>query len=88
MFNLNDAIDVAKIVIPIVTALVLGVWRISRYFARLEEQYRPNGGSSMRDAIDRIEKRINKMDREMSRLSGKFEQHLVEGNKDANISTN
>ena len=88
MLNIDDILNVGKIVLPIVCTLLLGVWRISRYFARLEEQYKPNGGSSMRDAIDRIENRINKMDRQISRLSGKFDQHIVEGKKDANISPN
>ena len=39
---------------------------------KLEEQYRPNGGSSMRDAINRIENKVSK-------LEGKFEQHIEEG---------
>ena len=81
MFNIDDAINMAKIILPTIGTVLLGVWRISRYFQRLEEQYKPNGGSSLRDAIDRIEKRINKMDREISRLSGKFDQHIVEGDK-------
>jgi hypothetical protein len=38
---------------------------------KLEEQYRPNGGSSMRDAINRIELKLSKLD-------GKFEQHIEE----------
>ena len=38
---------------------------------KLEEQYRPNGGSSMRDAINRIELKVTK-------LEGKFEQHVDE----------
>jgi hypothetical protein len=36
---------------------------------KLEEQYRPNGGSSMRDAVNRIENKLSK-------LEGKFEQHM------------
>jgi uncharacterized membrane protein YciS (DUF1049 family) len=38
---------------------------------RLEEQYKPNGGSSMRDAVNRIELKLSK-------LEGKFEQHMDE----------
>lgn len=38
---------------------------------RVEEQYKPNGGSSMRDAINRIEVKLSK-------LEGKFEQHVEE----------
>ena len=43
--------------------------KLSSRLERLEEQYRPNGGSSMRDAINRIELKVSK-------LEGKFEQHL------------
>ena len=45
--------------------------RINRRLDKLEEQYRPNGGSSMRDAINRIENKLSK-------LEGKFEQHIDE----------
>jgi hypothetical protein len=38
---------------------------------RVEEQYKPNGGSSMRDAVNRIEVKLSK-------LEGKFEQHVEE----------
>jgi hypothetical protein len=41
---------------------------------KLEEQYRPNGGSSMRDAVNRIELKV-------SNLDGKFEQHIKEHTK-------
>lgn len=45
--------------------------KINHRLDRLEEQYRPNGGSSMRDAINRIENKLSK-------LEGKFEQHVEE----------
>lgn len=37
----------------------------------IEAEYKPNGGSSMRDAINRIEAKFNK-------LEGRFEQHVEE----------
>jgi hypothetical protein len=40
---------------------------------RLEEQYKPNGGSSMRDAVNRIELKLSK-------LEGKLEQHTDDHN--------
>lgn len=43
--------------------------KLNNRLDKLEEQYRPNGGSSMRDAINRIELKLAK-------LEGKFEQHV------------
>jgi hypothetical protein len=58
-----------------ISALLFGGFRfftkISLRLDRLEEQYKPNGGSSMRDAINRIENKLSK-------LEGKFEQHVEE----------
>lgn len=41
---------------------------------RIEQQFHRNGGTSLRDSIDRI-------DRDVARLSGRFDQHIEEGNK-------
>ena len=58
--------------------LSLLLWGISRYFSRIdhrlhriESEYKPNHGSSLRDAINRIEQKIAK-------LEGRFEQHVDE----------
>jgi hypothetical protein len=48
--------------------------KITSRLDKLEEQYRPNGGSSMRDAVNRIELNLSKLD-------GKFEQHIEEHKK-------
>jgi hypothetical protein len=45
--------------------------KLTHRLEKLEEQYRPNGGSSMRDAVNRIELKLSK-------LEGKFEQHMDE----------
>lgn len=45
--------------------------KLNNRLDKLEEQYKPNGGSSMRDAINRIEAKLNK-------LEGRFEQHVDE----------
>lgn len=44
---------------------------IRRRLERIEYEYRPNAGTSMRDAINRIENKLAK-------LEGKFEQHIEE----------
>lgn len=72
---------IGSFVVPIIISIIILFNKIMKHFHRLEEQYTPNGGSSMRDAIDRIEKRINKIDKELSVLCGKFEQHIIEGDK-------
>lgn len=61
-------------------ALELGLilWGISRYFSRIDHrlyrielEYKPNHGSSLRDAVNRIEQKLAK-------LEGRFEQHIEE----------
>ena len=44
---------------------------VEHRIGEIEAQYRPNGGSSMRDALNRIEAKFSK-------LEGRFEQHVEE----------
>lgn len=72
--SIGNYVQVASFVIEVLI-LVYGGFKafakINSRLDRLEEQYRPNGGSSMRDAINRIEVKLSK-------LEGKFEQHIDE----------
>jgi uncharacterized membrane protein YciS (DUF1049 family) len=56
-----------------ISAIIYGGFKffnkITARLEKLEEQYKPNGGSSMRDAVNRIENKLSK-------LEGKFEQHM------------
>ena len=81
--DLNAASNIAQIlslVIIFPTALWKG-WRkldtrLTAQDARLisiEAQFHRNGGSSLRDSIDRI-------DRDVARLTGRFDQHIEEKN--------
>jgi hypothetical protein len=58
-------------IVAILYGAVKLVNRITVRLDKLEEQYKPNGGSSMRDAVNRIELKVSKLD-------GKFEQHIEE----------
>jgi hypothetical protein len=75
--NLNNLSSIGSIAVSIIEVsaiLFAGVKFFVKLNARLdklEEQYKPNGGSSMRDAINRIELKLSK-------LEGKFEQHVEE----------
>ena len=70
--NLSAAGQVAVSFIEVGTIIVAGVRffvKLNNRLGKLEQQYKPNGGSSMRDAVNRIELQLSK-------LEGKFEQHV------------
>ena len=72
--NISSLIAIVIAGIQISAIIYGGLKFFNKIIARLEkleEQYRPNGGSSMRDAINRIELKLSK-------LEGKFEQHVDE----------
>ena len=50
-------------------------WTIKHYLAELK----PNGGSSLHDAISRIGLDITEMRVSLARLEGRFDQHVEEG---------
>jgi hypothetical protein len=75
--NLNNLSSIGSIAVSLIEVgaiLFAGIKffvKLNTRLDRLEEQYKPNGGSSMRDAINRIEVQLSK-------LEGKFEQHVEE----------
>jgi len=61
---------------------VIGVWRVihnalarsvSTKLHEMQVELRPNHGSSMRDAIDRIEANLNELNKELARHLGAHE---------------
>lgn len=79
--NLDTASNIAQ-VLSFVVILPAALWkgwrkldtRLTSQDARLisiESQFHRNGGSSLRDSIDRI-------DRDVARLTGRFDQHIEE----------
>lgn len=79
--NLDTASSVAQIagvLILIPGALWKGWQKISERLnqqddrlIRIEAQFHRNGGSTLRDSIDR-------MDRDLAKLTGRFDQHIEE----------
>ena len=70
-------------IFSLIILLPAGVWKIWRRvdsrltdqderLIRIEAQFHRNGGSSLRDSVDRI-------DRDMAKLTGRFDQHIEEG---------
>ena len=55
---------------------ILGIkWTIKHYLAELK----PNGGSSMRDAVNKISADMTEVRVSLARLEGRFDQHVEEG---------
>jgi hypothetical protein len=54
------------------TRIQVNFTKIEGRIGQIEAQYVPNGGSSMKDSLNRIESKIAK-------LEGRFEQHVDEG---------
>lgn len=59
-------------------AVIVGIrWTIKHYLSELK----PNGGSSLKDAINRIAVDMVEVRVSLSRLEGRFDQHVEEGEK-------
>ena len=82
--DLNLWANVTQI-ISVVILLPMGVWKAWKSIndrltaqddrlIRIESQVQRNGGSSLRDSVDRI-------DRDVAKLTGRFDQHIEEGVK-------
>lgn len=61
-----------------VVIIPVAVWGWRKFSAELK----PNHGSSLRDAIDRIEKDIKRNRKDIKRLTAELEAHLVQFDED------
>ena len=82
--NWNNVGAIAQVV-SLIILLPSALWRMWRKLdtrltsqderlIRIESQFHRNGGSSLRDSVDRI-------DRDVAKLTGRFDQHIVEGDR-------
>ena len=69
--SINEWAAIAAIVTFIVSAIAVSAKLTITYYLN---ELRPNGGSSIKDSINRIEMAL-------ARLEGKFEQHVEESDK-------
>lgn len=75
---LDTAANVAQILSvigPFIVFLVVMGVKISKKLDAIEAQQKPNGGSSMRDAIDKIDHRLDSVERNIANLRGAFDEH-------------
>jgi hypothetical protein len=74
--SISDWAALTSTVLGIGGAVTLGIrWTIKHYLAELK----PNGGSSLRDAINKIGTDMTEVRVSLARLEGRFDQHIEEG---------
>jgi hypothetical protein len=74
--SISDWAALTSTVLGIGGAITLGIrWTIKHYLAELK----PNGGSSLHDAISKIGRDITEVRVSLARLEGRFDQHVEEG---------
>tara|TARA_R110001606_G_scaffold333917_1_gene481753 strand:- start:542 stop:760 length:219 start_codon:yes stop_codon:yes gene_type:complete len=66
--NHTEVIVLAGVAVAIVTGLLGGlIWIVNKQVATLLAEHKPNGGTSMKDQLNRIEKKVdNHIDWHMS----------------------
>jgi hypothetical protein len=74
--SISDWAALTSVILGVGGVTILGIkWTIKHYLAELK----PNGGSSMRDAINKIGTDITEVRVSLARLEGRFDQHIEEG---------
>lgn len=73
--TVSDWAAFTSVILGVGGVLILGIkWTIKHYLNELK----PNGGSSMRDAVNKIGTDITEMRVSLARLEGRFDQHVDE----------
>ena len=69
--NTAEILVLAGVAVAIVTTLLGGlIWIVNKQVATLLAEHKPNGGSSMKDQLNRIESDVNK-------FSKKLDDHIT-----------
>ena len=65
-------------IVTIITSVGLGVkWLVKHYFDEIKAELKPNGGSSIKDQVNRLEKDIREADLRRKEMSNKLD-HMYE----------
>lgn len=71
----QEVLVILSIVIPLV-ALLRWAWRFSQRLDSVLMEVRPNHGSSLRDAVNRIEEKQSEQTAELKAIEVKLENHI------------
>jgi hypothetical protein len=78
ILSVQDWAALSSTILGVGAAVIMGIrWTIKHYLSELK----PNGGSSLKDAINRIAVDMVEVRVSLSRLEGRFDQHVEEGEK-------
>jgi len=78
ILSVQDWAALSSTILGVGAAVIIGIrWTIKHYLSELK----PNGGSSLKDAINRIAVDMVEVRVSLSRLEGRFDQHVEEGEK-------
>jgi hypothetical protein len=78
ILSVQDWAALSSTILGVGAAVIMGIrWTITHYLSELK----PNGGSSLKDAINRIAVDMVEVRVSLSRLEGRFDQHVEEGEK-------
>lgn len=94
MVALTDAEAVVlAATLPVVIGTIYSAWQARQAAVvakRTSSEYRPNGGATIRDAIDRVESSIEKLHQRHDHLSSRItaiEDHVTTPRKVRNVET-
>lgn len=78
MFDTNGAVLLVELIIGIGTILS-GIafsikWLTKHYFDEIRAEFKPNGGSSLKDQVNRLESRANEADQMRRDMSKKLDR--------------
>ena len=65
------------------TILIIGsgvrfFYKINQRLDRIEYQFHPNGGESIKDQLNRQDAKLQELHRDVAKLTGRFDQHIEE----------
>jgi hypothetical protein len=60
---------IAVSIISIIGSIAIGVrWLVNHYFDAIKAELKPNGGSSIKDQVNRLEEQHNKLDSKVDKI--------------------
>jgi hypothetical protein len=69
MTFLESAAAIIVSIISIIGSIALGVrWLVFHYFDAIKAELKPNGGSSLKDQVNRLEAQHNKLDSKVDKI--------------------
>jgi hypothetical protein len=68
--NLLESVAAITVsILSIITSLAIGIrWLVKHYFDAIKAEFKPNGGSSLKDQVNRLEIQHNKLDTKVDKI--------------------